>query len=393
MDYQVNGRLRKQDGYYHAVVNITNGTGAVRQRSKSSKLPVAGHNKRRAEDFLRDFMEQVEQELSESAKAFELFLTLYRDWLDNIMPSRVRPNTLYYYRKSFEEYILPYPAFKTAKLRDVTPKMLQGFYNHLLESLAPGTVKKVHGNIHSFFKYAWNMEMINRNPADRVILPRRCKSAAGGAYTEEELALILKVFENDVIYICIFLAIVYGLRRSEVCGLRWENIDFKKKCIHICHTAIRSGGGVDYVDNTKSMTSNRILPLLKPVEEELLKVKSKQEYFQIMLQEEYCNSGYVCTWDKGTPIQPDYLTGHFHEVLQRINEEDNSLNIRILRYHDLRHSAASLLNAKGIPLNNIRAWLGHSDISTTANIYTHSSIEESRKMAAVISDFLTSIET
>ena len=270
--------------------------------------------------------------------------------------------------------------------------MLQGFYNHLLKSLAPSTVKKVHGNVHSFFKYAWNMEMINRNPADRVILPRRCKSKVGGAYTEEELALILKLFENDVIYIGIFLAMVYGLRRSEVCGLRWENIDFENRCIHICHTAVRSGGGVDYVDNTKSRTSNRILPLLKPVEDALLKVKDKQGYFQSMLQEEYFNSGYVCTWDKGTPIQPDYLSGHFHEVLQRINKKDNSLNLRILRYHDLRHSAASLLNAKGIPLNNIRAWLGHSDISTTANIYTHSSIEDSQRMAAVISDFLTHIE-
>ena len=94
------------------------------------------------------------------------------------------------------------------------------------------------------------------------------------------------------------------------------------------------------------------------------------------------------TWENGKPILPNYLTLRFRRVLTKANQKDKSLKFPVLRYHDLRHRAASLPHAKGVPLNNIRAWLGHSDISTTANIYTHFSAEENQKMADVMTDFL-----
>ena len=389
MKIRINGHLRKQDGFYHAVVNIPTGNGIIKQRSKSTKLPVAGNNKRKAEAFLKAFIAQTEQELQENSKAFEEFLPLYLDWLNTIMPGQVRSTTLYQYRKSYEEHIAQYPPFQSLKLRDVSPKLIQDFYIHLLNRLSPNTIKKIHCNLNSFFKYAWNMEMIDRNPAARVTLPKQQKTTVGGAYTEEEIARLLKVFENDILYPAVFLGVTYGLRRSEVCGLKWENIDFEKGFIHICHTAVHEGGKVKYVDDTKSKTSNRILPLIKPAEEVFHKVQKKQQYYKSLLKDEYFESDYVCTWENGKPILPNYLTLRFRRVLTKANQKDKSLKLPVLRYHDLRHSAASLLHAKGVPLNNIRAWLGHSDISTTANIYTHFSAEENQKMADVMTDFLS----
>lgn len=389
----VKGHLRKQNGYYHVVVEISNGDGRPKQRSKSTKQSISGNNKRKAEAILREFIIQIESELQENEKAREQFLTLYEEWLNTIMPHKVRENTLYQYKKAFEEHMKPYPVFQNAPLKSVTPKMIQEFYTQLESCISPNTIKKLHYNLHSFFKYAVNMEMIDRNPTERVTLPKQRKSKVGSAYTATQLQQVLKLFQNDVIFIAVLMAASYGLRRSEVCGLKWSNIDFKQNCIHICHTAVHKGGAVLYVDNTKSETSNRVLPLTPTIKKLLIETKLKQNMYRVQLGEKYVDSDYICTWPSGQPIQPNYITQHFRKTLERANKEDECLQLPVLRFHDLRHSAASLLHAGGADLKDIQAWLGHSDISTTANIYAHLGFDEKIKLATSLEAALTTATT
>lgn len=391
MEIKVKGHLRKERGYYHAVVEISDGNGRPKQRSKSTKLPITGNNKRKAEAFLKDFVAEVEKEMQENHKAQEEFLTQYLDWLNTIMPNQVRSTTLYQYRKSFEEHIETYPKFQKLKLKDVRPKTIQDFYNFLLESLSPNTIQKIHSNLHKFFRYAVNMEIIERNPAERITLPKKQKPKGGGAYTAEQLETIFKLFRADVIFIVVYLAAMYGLRRSEVCGLKWSNVDFENNCIHICHTAVHEGGKVLYVDNTKSISSNRILPLIEPVKEQLLKVQEKQSRFRALLGDEYFDTDYICTREDGTPIQPNYVTQHFRKVLTAANKQDEGLNLPILKFHCLRHSAASLLHSGGADLKALQSWLGHSDVSTTANIYAHFGFDEKKRAMGAMAELASKV--
>jgi integrase len=377
----VRGHLRKQDGFYHAVVEIADGNGRPKQRSKSTKLAVAGNNKRKAEAILSEFVAQVEKEAMESPRAREEFLYLYDEWLDNIMPHKVRENTLYQYRKSYEEHIATYQPFTGMQLKDMKPKVIQDFYIYLQLQISPNTIKKIHSNLHSFFKHCLNMELIDRNPTERVELPKQKKSEVGAAYTAEQIKQVMKVFQGDILETVVLLAVSYGLRRSEVCGLMWKNVDFTNNCIHICHTAVHKGGQVIYVDDTKSATSNRILPLTASVKQHLIKVKFHQNAYRVAFGEKYMNSDYVCTWHNGKNILPNYVTQHFRQTLEKANKEDEQLKLPVLRFHDLRHSAASLLHEGGADLKDIQAWLGHSDISTTANIYAHLGFDAKTKLA------------
>lgn len=166
------------------------------------------------------------------------------------------------------------------------------------------------------------------------------------------------------------LAAFYGLRRSEVMGLRWDAVDFVHNTICIRHTV--TGCTIDgqyqiiAADTTKTRSSRRTLPLVPTVREMLLRLKEQQEQNQKICGQSYSRefADYICVNKLGERIRPAYLSSCFSKAL-----EQNHL--RHIRFHDLRHSCATLLLAHGVPLKQIQEWLGHSDFSTTANIYAH----------------------
>ena len=168
----------------------------------------------------------------------------------------------------------------------------------------------------------------------------------------------------------VILAAFYGLRRSEVAGLKWNAIDFEKKTITIKHTVtqttLEGKNTIVQKDRTKTKSSYRTLPLVTPFENALLRLKERQEENRRLCGKSYCTDyiGYINVNDIGSLMTPAYMTQHFPIVLAR-----NGL--RKIRFHDLRHSCASLLFSHGVSMREIQEWLGHSDISTTSNIYTH----------------------
>ena len=132
----------------------------------------------------------------------------------------------------------------------------------------------------------------------------------------------------------------------------------------------------------KTKSSNRTLPLVKPFEELLLNIRAKQEINKKLCGKCYCKDylEYIYVNDLGELISPGYLTTHFPKFLKKHN-------LRQIRFHDLRHSCASLLYANGVPLKDIQEWLGHSDIATTSNIYTHLDYSTKVNSANAIIDY------
>lgn len=310
-----------------------------------------------------------------------LFTSFLENWL-RMMQTTVKVTTYSGYAKTIKAKIIPYfnEHHPGLRLTDVTAKHIQDYYTYeMLENgLSANTVKHRHANIHKALQYAYTIDLIPSNPADKVELPK-IEKYVGNYYNAAQLDQMFKVFKGDPAEFGVITASFYGLRRSEILGLKWDAIDFDQKTITIRHTVTEAwmNGKTTLVmaDSTKTKSSYRTLPLVAPFEQMLLRMKADQERNRVLCGDCYCKKylGYIYVNELGELIKPGYLTAHVPDVLEKNNMPK-------LRFHDLRHSCASLLFAQGVSLKEIQAWLGHSTIGTTANIYTH--LDENSKLSS-----------
>lgn len=211
--------------------------------------------------------------------------------------------------------------------------------------------------------------MINSNPADRIERPRK-NSFSGSIYNEAELQDLFKLFHGDPLEFAVIAASFYGLRRSEIVGLKWSSIDFNANTITIRHVVTQASVNGKFItiakDRAKNKSSLRTLPLVAPFKALLFQIMEEQAEQRRICGKSYCTEylEYIYLNPVGRLIRPDFVTQHFSLMLKKNN-------YRKIRFHDLRHSCASLLFSHEASLKEIQEWLGHSNISTTANIYTH----------------------
>ena len=179
----------------------------------------------------------------------------------------------------------------------------------------------------------------------------------------------------------------YGLRRSEAIGLKWDAFDFELNTITIKHvvTQVEIDGKKEIVkaDRAKTKSSLRSLPLVAGFKESLLSLRDQQEENKRVCGNCYNSEyvGYVFVDPMGNIFKPNNVSLHSKHILE-VN------GLRPIRFHDLRHSCASLLLANDVPMKQIQEWLGHSDISTTANIYSHLDFRSKISSAGVIDNVL-----
>lgn len=213
------------------------------------------------------------------------------------------------------------------------------------------------------------------NPADRVRLPKVEKYHAK-ILTRDQLKQLLDKIHGQPIEPAVILAAYYGLRRGEVCGLAWKNIDFDKKIIHVVKT--RTAKSHEIVeDKTKSESSRRNLPLIPTVEKYLLGLKAKQQENREFLGKGYHETDFVCVWDDGKPLGCSYVSNHFTMIAKEMGCEG-------VTFHSLRHTAGTMMSNSGsISLKTVQEFLGHSDIATT-QIYLHPDFEQYIRVANVM---------
>lgn len=241
-------------------------------------------------------------------------------------------------------------------------------------------------NIPTRFLSRFKDELITVNPFDRIDRPKKNKFH-GENYSEEELRTLLTLSKDDIIYPAIMLAGSMGLRRSEALGVRWSRINWEKKTVLLDTKIVEFDDdnhvNVQPVEEMKNKSSCRTLPLPEPVYEMLLEEKTKQETYRRLFRSSYHreNDDYVCVNQLGELIRPSYVTSHFSDLLKKYG-------LRHIRFHDLRHTFASILLGKDVPLINVSNFLGHSDIATTANIYAHLDKASKQASAQVITDIL-----
>ena len=365
------GHLQIKNDNYYMVLNYTDANGKRRQPWIPTGLPAKG-NKRRAEKLLLDtrksFVPPVVSKENEDISSDMLFADYMELWLE-IIRSSVEKTTFSSYTQMVKRKIAPYFRNTGLTLDGIQAKHIQSFYLHELKSVSPGTVIHYHANIHKALKYAVKMDLIPFNPADKVERPKKQRYIAD-YYRQEELERLLEASKDHPYSLLIQMTAFYGLRRSEALGLKWDAIDFEQGTISVKRTVISTIIDGKYQEfeqqSAKTKSSLRTLPLIGSFREYFLQVKEAQE-----LNKQVCGNcynheydGFVFVDELGERMRANYLTSAFPKFL-----EDHGL--RRMRFHDLRHSCASLLLANGVPLKHIQEWLGHSDFTTTANIYAH----------------------
>ena len=368
------GHLSEKNGYFYAVLSYTDALGKRKTKWIATGLPVKG-NKKKAEEILSiERMKFVPPDQIRNDDGI-LFADFLEQWLE-IVKSTVTVVTYSSYSTAVKGIIAPYFRKKGIRLKDLTPMDIQDFYLDRLKHVSANSVIHYHANIHKALKYAVKLDMIPLNPADKVERPRRVEFT-GSFYDVNEMKALLEACKGTKLEIPIMLAAYYGLRRSEVLGLKWDAVDFERNTITIKHTVTECSvdGKVILVkqDRTKTKSSMRTLPLVSAVRDRLIALMAEQDENRRLCGKSYIKdfAGYICVNEIGDLIKPGYVTNCFGQLLK-------AAGLRKIRFHDLRHSCASLLLANGVPMKQIQEWLGHSDFSTTANIYSH--LEYSSKL-------------
>lgn len=251
------------------------------------------------------------------------------------------------------------------RLHDLTTPLLQRYYEAQLEAgLSPNTIRKHHSNIRCCLAHAVQLGYLSHNPAERVKLPKKGRYEGAKALTAARLREVLDAFEDDELEVPVRIAVNYGLRRGEVCGLRWDAVDFEAGVLRVWNTAVVVNGKVCYSERTKTDSSRRELPLTSSMRDYLLKVKADQEEQRQKFGKGYTDSGLVCVRPDGVGIHPNTVTHRFRRVLEKHG-------LQLVRFHDLRHSVVNVLRRQGVDIKKIQEWIGHSEVSTTLDIYGH----------------------
>lgn len=390
-----------RNGIYQAVLEYYDENGKRQQPWRSTGLKERG-NKKQAMQKAEEIRANLEKELNLKAQNNSksnnnssdiLFIEYLFYWLE-IIKCNVEASTFTSYRQIANNHIKKYFTKNPIKLVDLSVIHIQNFYNELMTkcNLSANTVIHHQALIRKCLDYAFKMDIIPSNPADKIQRPK-IEQFISSFYTESELNTLFEKSKNDPLELIILVTAFYGLRRSEVLGLQWDSFDFENKTITIKHTVtITNTEGnnrkIEGKDRTKNKSSYRTLPLFDNIATKLLEFKEKQESFKKAFGNTYNKQflEYVFVNTQGKIIRPDYVTQHFSILLENIG-------LKHIRFHDLRHSCASLLLDKGIPMKSIQEWLGHSNFSTTANLYAHLDSNSKKKSAEVLYNALKFTDT
>ena len=284
-------------------------------------------------------------------------------WLE-ASKQRMREATYRNCKFVFDAHIIPYFRQTGVKLQDLCPHHLEEYYHEKLETLSAATLHKHHSYIHRALEYARKNRLVNQNAAADAWVPPVHKKQVGSFYTMEQLAELKEHITGDVAEVPLMLIITYGFRRSEALGLKWDAVDFEDKTISIRATVIKSGTEVKFVEDTKSRASVRTLPMTDEFAEYLRNVQQRQAKDKEKYGNMYQDENYVCAAENGEVLNPNRVYERFKKIIRTNGLPD-------IRLHDLRHTAATHLLAMGFSVKDVAYWLGHSQTSTTLDIYAH----------------------
>ena len=326
------GSLQVKNGKYYMVLNSTE-NGKRKQKWISTGLTEKG-NKRKAEQMLREKL--TEEEKRNPVVCSDMTVAdCVRRWLIR-MQRRVDEVTYRSYQHTAETHILPYFDENGIKLCDCTVEVLQIYFDEKYRSgrkdgkggLSAKTMRHHKGILGQALAECVKDGLMPSNPCQYVEMPRRERHEAH-FYSAEQLQQLITALNGDLIQPLVKIAALYGLRRSELLGLKWDSIDFENGMVLIRHTVCKMIVTVEK-DKTKTQSSRRSFPMTEEAREIFLKAKAEEEENQRLFGKAYQKNDYVFKWPDGRTFAPDYVTHHFSKMLERYGMPH-------IRFHELRH--------------------------------------------------------
>ena len=350
-----------------------------------------GNTKKEALEALNDAMYKYINGFIEPKKlTYDSYVC---DWLENHIKDNRKINTYERYKSLYTNNIKPYIG--QYLLKDLKPILLEKLLNsEKKKGLSNTTLESIYGVINSSLNRAVRLQLINDNICKFIEKPKRNKFVSNTLTVDEFnlllSALDLKDYGNYVFKLCLIVTLELGLRRGEVAGLEWNNIDFENNTVKIINNLIYTNTSVE-VGTPKTIESERSISVSDELLELLKFYKKNQnlnklEYGENYIKNNFNNREYdfVFTWKSGKYIHPNYYTLKFSRLIKKSGIDKK------LRFHDLRHTNATLLLQEGVNFKVIQTRLGHSDINTTLNIYSHVTNEMQKSATEKISNLIFS---
>ena len=284
-------------------------------------------------------------------------------WMENYAKIKLRPSTFKTSQGFLKNHIKP--QIGGIPLADLTSLDLQRFYKHLLDGgrvdrveakkkpkgLAPKTVRNIHQMIGSAYNLAREQKLVTRNPTQGCALPK-VEHKEMRTLTSDQLSAFFQEARDSGVYELYYLDLATGLRRGELLGLKWTDVDFDRRVVKVQRAISRQNGKVVEAP-LKTKNAYCTLPLSADAISVLMHQRRKTG-----------SSEWVFPSPSGGPMSPDSVLHMLQRVLKRAG-------LPRIRFHDLRHTCATMLCRRKISLRDIQLWLGHSTYQTTADIYMH----------------------
>lgn len=333
---------------------------------------VKAKSPREVEKLLALMIAEIEQGQFINTKKLT-FADFVTRWFKDYGENNLAPKTLHRYKQLFDSRILP--ALGHYKIEQIKPVHILEFYNTLINEgtrldgrpgkISEQTVLYHHRVISAVLQDAVEWQVIPYNPAKRV-KPPKVKKTQGKYYDEEQTATLLHAVENEAFdyRVILVLAISTGLRRGELMGLEWSDIDFEKLTLTVRQVSQYIPGKGIFTKEPKNETSKRTVSLPLSVVSLVKDYRKEWAENRLKIADLWQGSDRLfVTWD-GNPMHPDTVSKWFPKFLKKHH-------LPSIPFHGLRHTAATLLIKEGLHAKTISSRLGHSNINTTMNIYGH----------------------
>lgn len=378
------GSLQLKGEKYYIVLNVYDDFG--KRHKKWIKTEFTKNSKiKEREQKLREVLTEYETK-PQVLTSNLLFSDYIKIWLKEAK-IKVDKVTYQHYENDAYNHIIPYFESKKIKLVNVDRQALQDYFMFKYENgrldgkggLSPKTLRHHKNIINQTLELALLNNYVLSNQCISVTLPKIERNVYE-FYNLEETKKFLTAVKDEDLYPLYLITALYGLRRSEVLGLKWDSVDINAKRLTIKHTRTRCNEIIEK-DKTKTKSSLRSFPLSNDICNLFIKLKNEEKTNIKLFGKSYVKNDYIFKWAEGRPYDPDYITHRFKKDLKKHN-------LKIISFHGLRHSCGSLLNEQGYTLKDIQEWLGHADIQTTANIYLHLDTKRKENIANTISDVL-----
>lgn len=340
---------RKRDGLWVAQVTIQG-----KHASKYFK------SQKEARNWLQETLSQIQNGMSLTAARITV-RDFLEEWLETYKTS-VRLKTIRQYTQIVRQHILPHLG--EIKLKELRPEQIQAFYNTKLNSGAnPRTVILIHSVLHRSLSLALKWGLIGRNPTDAVTRPRK-KRIELNILTDSQVRAFLSAADQTRYGALFYLALNTGMRSGEIFGLKWSDIDWNHRRLQVKRQLQHLPGHGLIFTEPKTASGRRMIVISHTTVEKLRKHKEQQNMDHSVAGDQWQENDLVFPTRLGTPMFPTNMYKDFKDLLKK-------LGLPNVRFHDLRHTAATLMLQQGIHPKIVQERLGHADISMTLNTYSH----------------------